>query len=257
MQSNMVNKSIIRDFYRRAVGQGDIAFAETILADDYLQHSPALKPGKAGVLEALQYLKQMPKPANPSKPFLRLIAEGEYVVANLRFDWGGKSRVVVDLFRLRDGIIAEHWDAVQDQPETTVNGNAMMDGPEEAEDLDLTEQNKRIAGECYQRVFVDKQLDALADYVRPDLIQHIPPIDNGLSGLREYLSRPPDQLSIRKLHRIIGEGNFVAIQSEGQLARKTHVFYTIFRLRGGKIVEHWGIQQPFPETGEQAAGMIS
>ena len=70
MKQEDINKSIVRDFYRRAVSQGDIAFAEEIVADDYIQHSSAVKPGKAGLLEALNYMKQMPKPATTSTPRL-------------------------------------------------------------------------------------------------------------------------------------------------------------------------------------------
>ena len=62
MQQEVINKAIIRDFYRRVVGQGDLAFAEEIIADEYIQHSSSVKPGKAGLMEALSYMKQLPKP---------------------------------------------------------------------------------------------------------------------------------------------------------------------------------------------------
>ncbi|WP_332368949.1 ester cyclase [Spirosoma telluris] len=88
MQQEAINKSIIRDFYRRSVSQGDLDFAKQIIADNYIQHSPMVKPGKEGLLEALTYMKQMPKPATTSVPFLRLIAEGDYVVTNMSFGWG-------------------------------------------------------------------------------------------------------------------------------------------------------------------------
>lgn len=256
MERHIVNKSIIRDFYQRAVGQGDIAFAEAVLADDYIQHSPAVKPGKAGVIEALQYLKQMPKPANPAQPFMRLIAEGDYVVTNLCFEWGGKQKVVVDLFRLHNGKVAEHWDATQDQPETTLNGHAMMDGPREVEDTDLTQANKKIAEAFYQRVFVNQKLDVLPDYVAPDLIQHHPEIDNGLAGLEVYLQKQSGTVSIRKIHRTIGEGNFVVIQSEGQTEGMPCVYYAIFRLSKGKIIEQWSVNQLIPPAKEHQKGMI-
>jgi predicted SnoaL-like aldol condensation-catalyzing enzyme len=122
MQTN-IHKSLIRDFYRRAVNQGDLAFADQLIADNYIQHSPALKPGKGGLMEALQLMKQMPKPAATSTPFFRLIAEGDFVVTNLSFDWGGKQKVVVDLFRFENGKVIEHWDAVQDEPATSANGH--------------------------------------------------------------------------------------------------------------------------------------
>ena len=240
MQKETLNKSLIRDFYRRAVAQGDIAFAEQLISDTYIQHSSALKPGKAGVLEALNVMKQMPKPIATATPFMRLIAEADYVVTNLSFDWEGKQKVVVDLFRFENGQVAEHWDAVQDQPETTANGNAMMDGALPTEDTALTATNKKIALDFYQRIFVDRQVQALPEFVAADLIQHNSDIANGLDGLYTYLHSPT--LTISTIHRAISEGNFVVIQAEGQLARKPTMVYEIFRFDQGKIVEQWTVK---------------
>lgn len=240
MQKETLHKSLIRDFYRRAVAQGDIAFAEQLIADNYSQHSSALKPGKAGVLEALNLMKQMPKPVSTTAPFMRLIAEDEYVITNLSFDWGGKQKVVVDLFRFENGQVAEHWDAVQDQPEKTANGNAMMDGPLPIEDATLTAINKKNAVELYQRVFIDKQVQALSEFVADDLIQHNPDIATGLAGLHSYLDSAT--LFISKIHRAIGEGDFVVIQAEGQLAGKPTMVYEILRFDHGKIVEQWTVK---------------
>ena len=244
MKQEVINKSIIRDFYRRAVSQGDVAFAEEIIADDYIQHSPMVKPGKAGLLEALAYMKQMPKPATTVAPFLRLIAEGDYVVTNMRFGWGDKQKVVIDIFRFRDGKVAEHWDAIEDQPETTLNGHAMMDGSMPIdENAELTEKNKEIVGKFYQDVFIDQGFDTLPEYVAPDLMQHNPEIANGLAGLEKYLRQKSGKLSIEKIGLMIGEGDFVVVQSEGKLDKKAATFYDVFRLSDRKIVEQWTVKQ--------------
>ncbi|RCR71520.1 nuclear transport factor 2 family protein [Larkinella punicea] len=244
MQNTERNKSIIRDFYRRTVAHGDLDYAEQIIADDYIQHSLMVKPGKAGLLEALKAMQQMPKPTTPAKPFMRLIAENDYVVTNLRFEFGGKPMVVVDLFRLRNGQVIEHWDAIQQQPETTLNRHPMMDGAVDMEDIGATEANKNVVSAFFQRVLIERKIDALSDYVTSDLIQHKPEIANGRDGLWQYLQEKKGDFDIQKVLRIIGEGNFVVVQSEGQLDQKPGAFYDIFRLSQGKIVEQWGVQQP-------------
>lgn len=241
MQNAEHNKSIIRDFYRRTVANGDLDYAEQIIADDYIQHSLMVKPGKAGLLEALKAMQQMPKPTNPAKPFMRLIAENEYVVTNLGFELGGKHMAVVDLFRLRNGQVIEHWDAVQQQPETTLNGHPMMDGAVDVEDMRRTEANKKVVEAFCRRVLIGQEIDALSDYVTSDLIQHKPEIANGRDGLWHYLQQTKEDFAIHKDLRIIGEGNFVVVQSEGLLNRKSGTFYDIFRLNQGKIVEQWGV----------------
>ncbi|GAB3909847.1 nuclear transport factor 2 family protein [Larkinella knui] len=245
MQQIEINKTIIRDFYRRTVANGDIDYADQIIADDYIQHSPMVKPGKAGLMEALNSMKQMPKPATSTKPFMRLIAEGDFVVTNLSFEMGGKIMVVVDLFRFQNGQVAEHWDAVQQQPETTLNGHPMMDGAVETEDFGLTLTHKKRVGDFYQRILIDRKVEFLSQYVAPDLIQHTPEIANGSDGLRQYLQQT-GRFSIDHLLRIIGEGNFVVVQSDGQLDRKPVTFYDVFRLSQGKIVEMWRVTQQMP-----------
>ncbi|MFD1145083.1 nuclear transport factor 2 family protein [Larkinella insperata] len=246
MQSIEVNKSIIRDFYRRAVANGDLDYARQIIADEYIQHSSAVPPGKAGLMEALRYLSQMPKPATSAKPFMRLLAEGQYVVTNTSVKLGDKTKAVVDLFRLDNGQVVEHWDAIEDQPETTRNGNPMMDGDVAVEDMALTGENKKIAEEFFQRVLVDRDLKRLPDFVTANLIQHQPEIANGLDGLAQYLRKKADLFAVQKVHRIIGEGNFVVIQSEGQLGLKPYAFYHIFRLHERRIVEQWAVKQLLP-----------
>jgi predicted SnoaL-like aldol condensation-catalyzing enzyme len=119
----------------------------------------------------------------------------------------------------------------------------MMDGPMPLANADLTDQNRKIVQAFYQRVFIDRQLDALAPFVAPDLIQHHPEVDNGINGLQTYLRRNPAELSRSKIHRLIAEGDFVVVQSEGTLTHQPTLFYDIFRLAQGKIVEHWGVSQ--------------
>ncbi|QHV93758.1 nuclear transport factor 2 family protein [Spirosoma endbachense] len=256
MDQHSVNKTLIRDFYRRALGQGDIDFAREIVADGYIQHSAMGKPGKAGLIESLESFGKMPKPVSTSKPFMRLLAEGDFVVTNMSFGWGGSQKVVVDLFRFENGQVIEHWDAVQDQPESTRNGNAMLDGAVEADPTEPTETNKAVVADYYQRVLIQRQSDRLTDFVVVDLIQHNPEIANGATGLQAYFSGESSKFSVKKVHRIIGEGNFVVVQAEGQLAGKPTVFYDIFRLTGGKIVEQWSVSQTIPASMPHENGML-
>ncbi|QIP14453.1 SnoaL-like domain-containing protein [Spirosoma aureum] len=256
MDQHSINKTLIRDFYRRALGQGDIDFARAIVADGYIQHSSMGKPDKAGLLESLEAFGKMPKPVTTSKPFMRLLAEGDYVVTNMSFGWGDSQKVVVDLFRFENGQVIEHWDAIQDQPESTHNGNAMMDGAVEADTTEPTETNKAVVADYYQRVLIQRQTDRLADFVAVDLVQHNPEIANGTAGLLAYFSRGADDFSMNKVHRIIGEGNFVVVQAEGELAGKPTVFYDIFRLIGGEIVEQWAVSQAIPANMPHENGIL-
>lgn len=240
MKDLTFHKSIVLDFYRRALGQGDTAFVEQFVADDYVNHSPMVKSGKAGLLEAVRYMGSLPK---PPKPFLRLIAEDDYVVTNMAFQWAGARKVVIDLFRFRDGKLAEHWDAVADEPATTLSGRPVMDGPDVPEALHLTGANKTVAEAFYRRVLAGGELAALPQFVAPDLAQHNPRIADGPEGLRAYLQGGAHGFAGARVLRVVGEGNFVVIQAEGSATGKPALWYDVFRLSGGKIAEQWGVQQ--------------
>lgn len=246
MQQEQTNKTIIRDFYRRAVGQGDIAWAETIIANDYIQHSTYVKPGKRGLLESLEQLKQMPKPVSTTPPFMRLIAEGDMVVTNMSFSWGGKQKAVVDVFRLKDGKIAEHWDVMQDQPDYSRNGRALLDGPQPAEAPEQTGSNKALVAQLYPNVFVGTLGAVPLEGIDQEVQQHCPDIADGWEGLRAYLREPTNRPVVDTVHRLIAEGNFVVVHAEGRQHNQAVALVDIFRMQEGKIVEQWRIKQVLP-----------
>ena len=248
------NKEIVHTFYRQVIGQQDETLADQLLTDDYIQHNPMVKTGKAGFFETLAFLKQMPKPENPKKPIVRTIAEGEYVALHLSVEIMGTQKVVIDLFRLEDGKLAEHWDAMEDHPATTVNGNTMTDGVIDIDGQANTAENKTVVAAYYQAVWLDQQANVLSSFIADELIQHSPEIDNGIDGLQAYVAS--GDLAVQKVHRLIAEGDFVVAQLEVKVQDTPHVLYEILRLAEGKIVEQWRVKQAIPETMVHDNGMI-
>ena len=248
------NKTTVHTFYRQVIGQTDEALADQLLTENYIQHNPMVKTGKAGFMETLAFLKQMPIPENPSNPIVRTIAEGDYVALHLSVEIGGVKKVVVDLFRLEGDKLAEHWDAIEDHPHQTLNGYSMTDGTVEIEERIFTEEDRQFVLNYYQSIWINGKLDKLSSYIAKELIQHTPEVDNGLEGLKDYLQT--GILSITEVHRVIGEGNFAVVQLEGQLDAKPVVVYDILRLQGGKIKEQWRVKQIIPETMAHQNGMI-
>lgn len=84
-------------------------------------------------------------------------------------------------------------------------------------------------------------------------IQHNPAIADGLSGLGAALTEMAQQgiaMTYTRLHKVLGEGNFVLTISEGNFGGKDVAFYDLFRVEAGKIAEHWDVIEPIPAKEE-------
>ena len=79
--------------------------------------------------------------------------------------------------------------------------------------------------------------------------QHNSDIADGLDGLGVALEAMAAQgitVKYNKVHKVVAEGNFVLTMSEGTFGNKPTAFYDLFRVDGGKIVEHWDILSEIP-----------
>jgi len=104
----------------------DLAAIDTYVGPEYHQHNPNIPDGLAGVKAGLgTYFEQFPQLSVTPK---RIIAEGDLVAVHSHYvdTPGERGRAVLDLFRVRDGKIVEHWDSAQDVPETAANDNTMF-----------------------------------------------------------------------------------------------------------------------------------
>jgi predicted SnoaL-like aldol condensation-catalyzing enzyme len=250
------SKSQVTDLLQQGLVAGDTAFIRENVAPDYIQHNPQAPDGLEGLLQFTAYLKTLAEPVAINT--VRVLQEGDLVVAHSEYSLGGP-KAVFDLFRVADGKLVEHWDAIQDIPAETVSGRTMTDGQTEITDLDKTAANKELVLGFVNDVLINGKGDTLTNYIGDVYMQHNPNVADGLDGLGEfigYLQQNNISFAYKKIHNVVAEGNFVFTQSEGDFGGKATAFYDLFRVEDGLIVEHWDVVQEIPEKFAHDNGMF-
>ncbi len=213
--------------------------------EKYIQHNLGVEDGLAGFGTLLS--QSPPKSARVKT--VRVFQDEEFVFAHSDYNFFGP-KVGFDIFRFEDGKIVEHWDNLQETAKPNPSGHTMIDGATKLEDLNRTKQNKELVKHFVENILVNGKLETLAGYFKGDnYIQHNPNIPDQLSGLGNALGEWAKQgitLKYDKIHKVLGEGNFVLVVSEGQLAGKLSSFYDLFRVANNKIIEHWDTIEEIP-----------
>lgn len=211
-----------------------------INANKYIQHNLNVADGLAGFGALLQAL-----PPNSAKVnTVRSFQDGDFVFTHTEYDFFGP-KIGFDIFRFEDGKIVEHWDNLQETAKPNPSGHTMIDGATELKDLDKTEANKTLVRTFVEDILINGKMEKLAGYYDGDnYIQHNPMIPDQVSGLGAVLGELAKQgifLKYDKIHRVLGEGNFVLVVSEGHFGKDHNAFYDLFRVENGKIAEHWDV----------------
>lgn len=103
----MTNKERVLHFYDRVFGHWDLSELDTMMRDDYMQHSPEVEDGKAGFIKFFQHFLQN----EPYAEIIKILEDGDMVCVFFRCTMkNGTVAKVFDLYRLEDGLLAEHWD---------------------------------------------------------------------------------------------------------------------------------------------------
>lgn len=118
------NKALVRTALTAAFVDRDLSAIERHFADDYKQHNPMVAGGAGGLAEAVKALPPL------CVEWGIMVAEGDLVASHSRWTGLGPDPLIVfDLFRIRDGKLAEHWDVMQVEipADATLSGVAMFE----------------------------------------------------------------------------------------------------------------------------------
>lgn len=120
------NKKVVLDFYEKGLNQKDFDAAAKHFGPKYIQHNPTAPDGIDGFKAFIAFRKE--KFPNARSEIKRAFAEGDFVILHVHGvrEPGERGVAIIDIFRLENGKIVEHWDVVQPIPEKAANSNGMF-----------------------------------------------------------------------------------------------------------------------------------
>jgi len=125
MKKEEQNKALVLEAFDTLFNRRDYATAEQYWSPDYIQHSAHIPPGRDGLFNLI---KGIP-PGLKYEPG-QIVAECDYVIVHGRYSNNGRpvNWIVADIVRIKDGILVEHWDVIQDEVtrEQSKSGNPMF-----------------------------------------------------------------------------------------------------------------------------------
>ena len=120
------NLDHVLGMFRDVLQPLDADQVDRYISADYIQHSPMAAPGR----DSLKAFLRMVRAASPnsSQKLLRAYVDGNHVILHyhVKKDPEDRGFVVMDIFRLANGMVVEHWDCVQDVPAQSPNPISMF-----------------------------------------------------------------------------------------------------------------------------------
>ncbi|MCJ2875978.1 nuclear transport factor 2 family protein [Rhizobium pusense] len=120
------NRKLVIEFYDTVFNKHEVEKGAAVIVDSYKQHNPMVPDGKKPFVDYFTgHFKENPQ---SKARIVRSAADGDLVYLHIHSTEkdGDRGRAIVDIFRVTDGNITEHWDVIQPVPETAANNNTMF-----------------------------------------------------------------------------------------------------------------------------------
>ena len=117
------NKQVVLKVLKGAFIERDATVVDRYFSPDYVQHNPVIPNGPRAIANLIPTLRDL------SYEIGMVVAEGDLVMVHGRYvGWGPKPLVAVDIFKVTDGKVVEHWDVMQEEvpASATASGNPMF-----------------------------------------------------------------------------------------------------------------------------------
>jgi predicted SnoaL-like aldol condensation-catalyzing enzyme len=260
------NKRTVFDFWRTVILGGQVEAMDQFLRADYIEHNHLLPTTRAAFKAWLgERLEAKAVPAT-IPDLVTIVAEGPYVVMAFVTHYpeaNGSGNTYTsthfEMFRLQDGLIAEHWDSLlfragQVIPDHGANKALPVRGTSGLaqyaqihNDDPALFMNKRLAFDLWRHIPESGREEMAELYLDPIYIQHNPNAATGREGFQVYFSmRPESEISITldaPLVAMLAEGDLVVQvleteREQGGVEYKVP-WFDMYRIEGHRVIEHW------------------
>ena len=231
---------------QNSIESGDQSALRLIHPTRYKQHNVNIGDGKDAIMAIHDLLPR----DKVYTQIVRAFQDGDYGFVHVDYHLF-EPNIAFDVHRYEDGISVEHWDCLQaTPPQRNPAGRTMTDGKTQVVDLDRTAPNKALAQRFTREILIEGQVANIGDFFAGDaLMQHNPHMADGVSeflAMRQTWARNGAPARYHTVHKVLGEGNFVLVMSEGEFARVNTAFFDLYRLENGVIAEHWDVVEEIP-----------
>jgi predicted SnoaL-like aldol condensation-catalyzing enzyme len=125
VSEEQANKQLVTNAYQRTFGDLDMTAVDEFFSQEFIQHNPTIADGPAGVKALVQMLASQGVPKQKIE-LKHVIAEGDVVVLHSRYEMAGAEWRFIDIYRVENGKLAEHWDAMMQMPGVRANTSSIF-----------------------------------------------------------------------------------------------------------------------------------
>jgi len=234
--STMNAKQTVLDAVAAVFGDRDLTAVDRYFGPVYKQHSALGADGTEGLKTLIKGL-----PADFAFRALRVIVDGDVVVTHGLYEGFGPAPIAgFDVWRVVDGRIVEHWDALAPVGGQTPEDTAPVEGQTEPGDVDQTSNNRVLVTDWVRRVLIEGE-EKVDDFVS------LGSVDRSRAGapIRIPTSAAGELIPYTTLHQVIAEGDLVFTRVEGA-GEPSLILNDLWRVSAGRIVERWSVVAAVP-----------
>lgn len=197
----------------------------------------------SGNVEEATALLRAGRPAEGRPEVVRILEDGPLVVAHGREG----DEVFFAAFRFADGQIVERWRFAAPTAPPNAGGHTQLDGPAEPDAGADTHATKALVRRYYEAVHVGGAHDRIDEFMAGDRqIRHEPGVRDGVAAFKADLAVLTRDRTIDEIVLLAGQGDLVFILARGTHGGEPCAYLDLYRVEGGRLVEHWGFPQSIP-----------